>query len=126
MSTALLDLATVKSRQQTTWASGDYAEIATLIVPIAERLANSADLRAGSTVLDVASGSGNMAIAAARLGCVVTGVDYVGSVLERAGERAAAERLDVAFALGDAENLPFSDGSFDATASVMGSMFAPD
>ena len=82
-----LDLAAVKAGQQATWASGDYAEIATLIVPISERLADAADLRAGSTVLDVASGSGNMAIAAARLGCEVTGVDYVASLLDR-GRRA--------------------------------------
>jgi SAM-dependent methyltransferase len=126
MSTAMLDLATVKSRQQATWASGDYAEIGTLIVPIAERLANAADLRAGSTVLDVASGSGNMAIAAARLGCEVTAVDYVPSLLDRGIERAAAERLDIAFQLGDAEDLPFADASFDASASVVGAMFAPD
>jgi ubiquinone/menaquinone biosynthesis C-methylase UbiE len=121
-----LDLNAVKSRQQATWASGDYAEIATLIVPIAERLADAADLRAGATVLDVASGSGNMAIAAARLGCVVTGIDYVGPLLDRAGERAAAERLTVALRHGDAEALPFSDASFDAAVSVVGTMFAPD
>lgn len=120
------DLAAVKARQQTTWASGDYGEIATLIVPIAERLADAADLRAGATVLDVATGSGNMAIAAARLGCGVTAVDYVPSLLERGVARAAAERLDIAFQLGDAEELPFGDGSFDATTSVVGSMFAPD
>ena len=77
-------------------------------------------------MLDVASGSGNMAIAAARLGCEVTGVDYVPSLLDRGIERAAAERLDVAFQLGDAEALPFADGSFDATVSVVGAMFAPD
>ena len=81
-----------RPRQQATWASGDFAEIATLIVPIAEHLADAADLRAGSTVLDVACGSGNTAIAAARLGCVVTGIDYVPSLLERVRERAAAER----------------------------------
>src|SRR5438876_2457685 len=104
-----LDLAAVKARQQATWASGDYAEIATLIVPIAERLADAADLRAGSSVLDVASGSGNMAIAAARLGCEVTAVDYVPSLLDRGIERAAAERLDIAFQLGDAEELPFAE-----------------
>jgi len=116
----------VKARQQAMWASGDYAEIATLIVPVAERLANAADLRAGTEVLDVACGSGNMTLAAARLGAVATGVDYVGSLLERAAERAAAERLDAAFAFGDAEDLPFADASFDATTSVMGAMFAPD
>jgi SAM-dependent methyltransferase len=120
------DLEAVKARQQATWASGDYSRIATLIVPIAERLADTADLRAGSSVLDVATGSGNMAIAAARLGAEVTGIDYVGSLLERAGERAAAERLPVAFCHGDAEDLPFDDGAFDATVSVMGAMFAPD
>ena len=92
-----LDLAAVKDRQQATWASGDFAEIATLIVPVAERLCDAADLRAGSTVLDVASGSGNAALAAARLGGVVTGIDYVPALLERGRERAAAERLDVDF-----------------------------
>ena len=120
------DLATVKERQQATWASGDFAEIATLIVPVAEQLADAADLRAGSTVLDVATGSGNAAIAAARLGCRVTGVDYVPSLLERGRERAVAERVAIDFRDGDAEEIPFPDESFDATLSVFGSMFAPD
>jgi ubiquinone/menaquinone biosynthesis C-methylase UbiE len=124
--TTTIDLAALKARQQTTWASGDYAEIATLIVPVAERLADAADLRAGSTVLDVASGSANAAIAAARLGAVVTGVDYVPTLLERGRERAAAERLAIDLRDGDAEALPFADASFDATLSVFGSMFAPD
>jgi ubiquinone/menaquinone biosynthesis C-methylase UbiE len=127
MTTAVApDLAAIKVRQQATWASGDFAEIATLIVPVAERLADAADLRAGSEVLDVACGSGNAAIAAARLGCVVTGADYVPALLERARERAAAERLSIAFREGDAEELPFDDAAFDATLSVFGSMFAPD
>jgi len=121
-----LDLAAVKAGQQATWASGDYAQIAKLVVPIAERLADSADLQAASNVLDVATGSGNMAIAAARLDCVVTGIDYVPSLLDRGVERAAAEGLDIAFQLGDAEALPFADGTFDATVSVLGAMFAPD
>ncbi len=128
MSTAAppLDLAAVKARQRLTWASGDYAEIATLIVPIAESLGDAADLRAGATVLDVASGTGNMALAAARRGCIVTGIDYVGSLLERAGERAAVEGLTIALRHGDAEALPFLAGSFDAVTSVVGSMFAPN
>ena len=116
----------MKARQQATWASGDFAEIATLIVPVAELLADAADLRAGSSVLDVATGSGNAAIAAARLGTRVTGVDYVPSLLERARERAAAERVAIDFRDGDAEEIPFPDASFDATLSVFGSMFAPD
>jgi ubiquinone/menaquinone biosynthesis C-methylase UbiE len=121
-----LDLAAVKTRQQATWASGDFAEIATLIVPVAERLCDAADLHAGSTVLDVASGSGNAAIAAARLGCEVTGIDYVPALLERGRERAAAERVGLDLLHGDAEEIPFADGSFDAAVSVFGSMFAPD
>ena len=120
------DLAAVKARQQVTWASGDFAEIATLIVPVAERLADTADLRAGSTVLDVACGSGNAALAAARVGCIVTGIDYVPALLERGRERATAERIGVDFRHGDAEEIPFPDDSFDASVSVFGSMFAPD
>src|SRR5215467_12277648 len=81
---APVDLAAIKTRQQATWASGDYHEIAALIVPISENLADAADLKAGSSVLDVACGSGNASIAAARLGTAVTGIDYVPSLLARA------------------------------------------
>jgi ubiquinone/menaquinone biosynthesis C-methylase UbiE len=129
MSTALdrpADLAALKRRQQATWASGDYSAVAALIVPIAEQLVDLADLRAGSRVLDVATGSGNAAIAAAQLASNVVGVDYVDSLLERGRERAAAERLDVEFRSGDAEDLPFPDASFDAVLFVFGSMFAPN
>jgi ubiquinone/menaquinone biosynthesis C-methylase UbiE len=120
------DLAAVKERQQATWASGDFSEVATTIVLVAERLADATDLRAGTRVLDVATGSGNAAIAAARLGCDVTGADYVPALLERGRERAAAERLDITFVDGDAEALPFDDASFDGVLSVFGAMFAPD
>ena len=120
------DLAAIKSRQRATWASGDYASIGALIVPVAENLCDAADLRAGSRVLDVATGAGNAAIAAARLGCRVTGIDYVPALLDRGRERSAAERLDVAFHAADAEDLPHPDGAFDAALSVFGVMFAPD
>jgi ubiquinone/menaquinone biosynthesis C-methylase UbiE len=121
-----VDLALVKERQQATWASGDYSAVAALIVPVAERLVDLADLRAGSRVLDVATGSGNAALAAARLGSQVVGVDYVEALLERGRLRAAAEGLSVDLRLGDAEQLAFPDSSFDAVLSVFGSMFAPD
>lgn len=120
------DLAAVKARQQQTWASGDYSVVGARIVFQAEHLCETADLQAGWRVLDVATGSGNAALAAARRGCQVVGLDYVPALLERARLRAAAEHLEVEFVEGDAENLPFPDASFDAVVSVFGAMFTPD
>jgi len=120
-----VDISAIKERQQKTWASGDFSEVATTIVSAAERLVDEADLRAGWRVLDVATGSGNAAIAAARLGCAATGSDYVPELLERGRERARAERLEIDFVIGDAEELPFGDGAFDAVTSIYGAMFAP-
>ena len=120
------DLAAVKLRQQQAWASGNYAAVAARIQPIAEYLVDAADLAAGQTVLDVATGSGNAALAAARSGGEVTGLDYVPGLLERARARAAAEGFDIEFIDGDAENLPFADASFDAVLSVLGVMFTAD
>src|SRR6476469_1122567 len=120
------DFAAVKSRQQTTWASGDFAVVAARIVFQAEHLCETADVSAGWRVLDVATGSGNAALAAARRGCEVVGVDYVPALLGRGRIRAAAEHLDVRFIEGDAEDLRFPDASFDAVLSIYGVMFAPD
>jgi len=120
------DLEAVKQRQQAAWASGDFAVVASRIVLVAEHLCDTADLQAGWRVLDVATGSGNAAIAAARHGSTAVGVDYVPALLERGRMRAEAEGLAVALLEGDAEALPFPDGSFDAVTSVFGSMFAPD
>ena len=125
-STASPDLAGVKQRQQQAWASGDFAVVAARIVLVAEHLCDTADLHSGWRVLDVATGSGNAAIAAARHGCSAIGVDYVPALLETGRMRAAAEGLDVELLEGDAEALPFPDGSFDAVTSVFGAMFAPD
>jgi ubiquinone/menaquinone biosynthesis C-methylase UbiE len=120
------DFEAIKQRQQQTWASGDFAVVASRIVITAEQLCDTADLHAGWRVLDVATGSGNAAIAAARLGCTVVGVDYVPALLEQGRKRAAAEGLEVELIEGDAEALPFPDASFDAVTSIFGSMFAPD
>ena len=124
--TPTLDLRLVKARQQQTWASGDFSVVASRIVLVSERLAEAADIAAGSQVLDVACGSGNATIAAARSGAHAVGVDYVPELLEQGRLRAAAEGLDVELVEGDAEDLPFDDASFDTTLSVFGSMFAPD
>jgi SAM-dependent methyltransferase len=119
-------LAAVKAKQRQTWSSGDYSVIARQVVLPSELLAEAVDLRPGAPVLDVACGSGNAALAAARSGAQVVGVDYVPDLLARARQRAAAEGLAVEFQLGDAEDLPFDAASFDAVLSVFGSMFTPD
>jgi ubiquinone/menaquinone biosynthesis C-methylase UbiE len=116
----------VKARQQQTWASGDYSMIAAPMAIMGELLCEAVGLCAGQKVLDVAAGSGNAALAAARRWCEVTAVDYVPALLERGRERARAERLEVHFQEGDAEDLPFPDESFDVVLSAIGVMFAPD
>ncbi len=120
------DLAAVKQRQQATWSSGDFHMIGNQIVLTSEMLIETLDIHAGERVLDVATGSGNAALAAARRGAEVVGVDYVPALLERGRRRADAEVLDVTFVEGDAEALPFPDGSFDVVSTVFGAMFAPD
>jgi len=120
------DLAAIKTRQQAMWASGDFAVVGTTLQLVGESLAEAVDLYAGQRVLDVACGNGNASLAAARRFGRVTGVDYVPALLERARERARAERLDIDFREGDAEALPFADDSFDVVLSTYGVMFAPD
>jgi SAM-dependent methyltransferase len=121
-----VDFAAITQRQRGVWASGDYSAIAARIPVISELLCDAAGLRAGSRVLDVAGGSGNTALAAARSGARVVSLDYVPSLLERARGRARAEGLAVETVEGDAQDLPFPDASFDAVVSVVGAMFAPD
>ena len=120
------DLNVLKTRQQSAWASGDYAVIGTTLQIVGEQLAEACDLRSDERVLDVAAGNGNATLAAARRGCSVTSTDYVPALLDRGAERARAERLDVTFQVADAEILPFADASFDAVLSTFGVMFAPD
>ncbi len=118
--------AALRAKQQQTWASGDYSAVAATLPVIAERLVDAADLQSDWDVLDVAGGTGNAAIAAARLGCTVTCTDYVPTLLHRARERAAAERLPLIVIEANAEALPFPAASFDAVISSIGVMFAAD
>ena len=120
------DLQAIKGRQQATWSAGDYARVGNVILLTAELLCEAVDLRGGQRVLDVAAGSGNAALAAARRFADVTATDYVPALLEEARKRAAAEGLTLAFQEADAERLPFPDASFDAVLSTFGAMFAPD
>ena len=124
--TTALSLEEVKSRQQKTWSSGDYGKIAWITVPLADALCEAADLRPGSAVLDVATGTGHVALAAARRFCAATGIDYVPALLQEARARADAERLQVEFREADAEELPYPDASFDYVLSAIGVMFTAD
>lgn len=120
-----LDFVALKARQQATWATGDFAVVGATLQIVSETLCEAVDLRAGSEVLDVACGHGNTAIAAARRFCDVSGVDYVPALLERARERARAERFEIDFSHGDAEALTFPDASFDFVLSTFGVIFTP-
>ena len=116
----------IKAKQQVTWSSGDYGKIAWITQPLAEVLADAIELRPGAELLDVATGTGHVALAAARRFVKATGTDYVPALLDVGRRRAAAEGLDVTFTEGDAENLPFPDASFDYVVSTLGAMFAPN
>jgi ubiquinone/menaquinone biosynthesis C-methylase UbiE len=117
----------VKSRQQAMWGSGDYAVIGATLQIVGELLTEAADVRAMDRVLDVAAGSGNATLAAARRFAVVTSTDYVPALLDRGRQRAEAEGFaNVTFEHADAEALPYRDASFDVVLSTFGVMFAPD
>ena len=121
-----VDLGAVKARQQGAWSSADYGVVGTTLQIVGESLCEALDLRAGSSVLDVAAGNGNATLAAARRWCDVTSTDYVPALLEAGRRRAQAEGHVVTFQQADAEKLPFTDGSFDVVVSTFGVMFTPD
>lgn len=121
-----MDYADITERQQATWASGDWNAVALQGMPVSEALVEAADPRPGARVLDVACGSGNAALVAARRGCEVTGIDYVPAWVERARRRADADGVAADFRAGDAQALDVPDASVDVALSVFGVMFAPD
>jgi SAM-dependent methyltransferase len=122
-----IDLEVVKQVQQKIWSEGDFAKVGELHINVSEALCEAVDLFPGERALDVACGQGNTAMAAARRSWErVVGLDYVPALIERARERAACERLDIEYLVGDAENLPFEDASFDVVLSTFGAMFAPN
>ena len=125
MDAVIPGIESLKARLRETWMSGDYGQVAkSLESCAAEFIARLAPV-AGTRVLDVACGSGNVALAAARAGASVTGVDIAPNLLEEARGRAAEEGLTIRFDEGDAEQLPYAGGSFDLVASMFGAMFAP-
>jgi SAM-dependent methyltransferase len=116
----------VTDRARKVWGSVDYHAIAVQDVVVSELLARAAQVHAGHRVLDVAAGSGNTALAAARRGARVTATDVVPALLETASRRAAAEGLELDVQVADVQELPFEDGTFDVVMSSFGAMYAPD
>jgi len=119
------DLAELKSRMKSTWMAGDFGQIANFTAPEAENFVGRLGIKPGAKVLDVACGTGNTAIPAARAGASVTGVDIATNLLEQARKRAAWEQLAIRFEEGDAEELPYDDHAFDVVLTMFGAMFAP-
>lgn len=115
----------LKTNLRRAWMSGDFGVVARTVSGDAERFIARLDLSPPARVLDVACGTGNTALPLARRGCTVTGVDIAPNLLAQARERASAEHLSIQFDEGDAEDLPYPDGGFDAAVSMFGAMFAP-
>ncbi len=119
------ELETLKARLRATWIAGDFGQIAKSIETGAEEFINRLNLKSGMKVLDVACGTGNLALPAARKGAIVTGVDIAPNLVEQARENAKREGLKIQFDEGDAEALTYEDASFDAVVTMFGAMFAP-
>src|SRR6185503_9866826 len=115
----------LKSALKSTWMAGDFGAIAKYTAKEGEEFVSRIGVQPGTRVLDVACGTGNTAIPAARLGGDVTGVDIATNLLEQAAKRAKADNLRARFQEGDAEQLPFGNAEFDYVVTMYGAMFAP-
>src|SRR5678809_289176 len=122
---ATSELSALKTKLRAAWSAGDFGQIAKYYANDAADFIKRLDLKPGMTVLDVACGTGNLAIPAARTGADVTGVDIAPNLVEQARENAKSEGLKAQFDEGDAEALPYPDGSFDVVMTMFGAMFAP-
>ena len=122
---ASTDMDALKSKLKTVWEAGDFSEVAKHIETVAEEFVNRLDIKPGMKVLDVACGSGNLAIIAAQKGADVAGIDIADNLVEAAKQRADKLGLDIKFEQGDAEVMPYADDSFDVVMTMFGAMFAP-
>lgn len=119
------EMESLKEKLRSTWIAGDFGVIARSIEIGAEDFVARLDMKPGMKVLDVATGTGNLALPAAKTGCEVTGIDIAPNLIDQAIERAKAESVVAKFEVGDAEALPYEDGSFDFVITMFGAMFAP-
>jgi SAM-dependent methyltransferase len=113
------------ARARSIWSGADFLPIARSFAPGAEEFIARLALGSGESVLDVACGTGNLAIPAARAGARVTGLDIAPNLIAQARLEARTAALPIAFDVGDAEALPYGDGQFDTTVTMFGAMFAP-
>lgn len=119
------EMETLKTKLHRVWTAGDFRQIAKSYETGAREFVERLNLRKGMRVLDAACGAGNLALPAARLGAVVTGVDIAENLIEQARANAEKENYKIKFDVGDAESLPYEDASFDAVVTMFGAMFAP-
>ncbi|MGY1602082.1 class I SAM-dependent methyltransferase [Geodermatophilus sp. SYSU D00815] len=121
-----IDDTELKARHRKMWASGDYPRmVETFLLPLGPRLVEACGITEGTTVLDVAAGTGNASLPAAERGARVTASDLTPELLEAGRHRAEAAGLELEWRPADAEHLPFEDASFDVVMSSIGVMFAP-
>jgi ubiquinone/menaquinone biosynthesis C-methylase UbiE len=120
------DINHIRSKQRDIWATGDFSIIGRNTAYPGETLIESTGVSASQRIIDVACGSGNLALSAARRNCAAYGIDYVPALIDRAKARAIAEGLSVDFSVSDCEQIPFEDNFFDRVFSIFGAMFSPD
>lgn len=119
------DMLELKQRLRATWIAGDFGVIARSLERGADEFVARINVTPGMAVLDVACGTGNLALPASRAGADVTGIDIAPNLIEQAVANAAEEGLSARFEVGDAEDMPYDDGSFDLVMTMFGAMFAP-
>lgn len=125
MTNTTTDMNAIKARLKGTWESGDFGEVAKFITVDAQEFMARLALQPGSRVLDAACGTGNLAVIAARSGCITSGLDIASNLVAQARDRAKRESLSIDFIEGDAEDMPYADETFDVVVSMYGVMFAP-
>lgn len=120
-----VEIDALTERTRATWTSGDFGRIAKTYLSGASEFVTRLDLRPGETVLDVACGTGNVALPAARTGALVSAIDIAPNLLAQAQMAAVRERLPISFDIGNAEALPYTAASFQTVVTMFGAMFAP-